>query len=108
MTAARMAIAGLLAAGFLMPGLGRPALAQDTNQDDPVKITPCAWLTSPANDTTWLILGRRWAGNKDVAATRRMAAACIKAAPEAVLPPSPCPGGMIGVMTEQHATMCGS
>jgi hypothetical protein len=103
MTAARMAVAGLLVAG-----LCAPALAQDTNQDDPVKITPCAWLTSPANDTRWLILGTRWAGNRDVAATRRMAAACIKAAPETVLPPSPCPGGRIGVMTEQHATLCGS
>jgi hypothetical protein len=93
----------------LLAGSSCPALAQRggpddaTNQDDPVRITPCAWLSTPKNDTSTLILGSQWVGRgQDVAATRRKAAACAHLAPEAVAPPAPCPGGMIGVMSDQH------
>ena len=87
-----------------------PALAQnsDTNQDDPVRITKCAWLTTPVKDDTMLILGSAWAGRgQDAEATRKKAAACVHMAPEAVSLPAPCPGGMIGVMSDQHFTPCG-
>ena len=100
----------LKGAVFLLTGLGfsLPALAQnsDTNQDDPVSIHKCAWLTTPADDTSWLILGSAWAGQKDATATRKLAAACVHAAPETILVPEPCPGGAIGVMSDQHFTPC--
>jgi hypothetical protein len=90
-------------------GVCAQAIAQnsDTNQDDPVVIHKCAWLTTPAQDTSWLILGSAWAGGKqNIVATRNRAAECIHAAPETVSNPSPCPGGMIGVMSDQHFTPC--
>ncbi|HVZ27353.1 MAG TPA: hypothetical protein VG798_01750 [Rhizomicrobium sp.] len=89
-----------------------PALAQRgegdaTNQDDPVRITKCTWLATPKDDTSLLILGSAWAGRgEDVSATRKKAAACVHLAAEAVSPPAPCPGGMIGVMSDQHFTPC--
>jgi hypothetical protein len=86
-----------------------PALAQnsDTNQDDPVRITKCAWLATPVKDDTMLILGAAWAGRgQDAQATRKKAAQCMHLAPEAVSLPNPCPGGMIGVMSDQHFTPC--
>jgi hypothetical protein len=92
---------------------GSPALAQRggpddaTNQDDPVRVAKCAWLTTPRNDTSVLILGTAWAGRgQDAAATRKKAAECVHMAPEAISLPAPCPGGMIGVMSDQHYTAC--
>jgi hypothetical protein len=91
-------------------GIGGQAMAQnsDTNQDDPVVIHKCAWLTTPAQDTSWLILGSAWAGGgrQNIVATRNRAAQCIHAAPETISNPTPCPGGMIGVMSDQHFTPC--
>jgi hypothetical protein len=89
-----------------------PALAQRgegdaSNQDDPVRITPCAWLTTPKNDTSILILGNTWAGRgQDAPATQKKAAACLHLAPEAVSLPTPCPNGMLGVMSDQKLTPC--
>ncbi len=85
-----------------------PALAQDsaTNQDDPVHITKCAWLTTPLADDSIMILGTAWVGRQDVEATRKKAAACVKLPPEALYRPTPCPGGVIGVMSDQHLAPC--
>ena len=86
-----------------------PALAQnsDTNQDDPVRITKCAWLTTPLADDSVVILGSQWAGKgQDAEATRKKAAACVHLKPEALYKPTPCPGGVIGVMSDQHLTPC--
>src|SRR6185437_12880492 len=79
-----------------------PALAQRgegdaSNQDDPVRITPCAWLATPKNDTSMLVLGNAWAGKgRDASATQKKAAACLHMTPEAVSLPAPCPNGMLG------------
>jgi hypothetical protein len=100
----------LKGAVFFLAGLGLslPVLAQnsDTNQDDPVVIHKCAWLTTPTQDTSWLILGSAWAGRQDAEATRKKAAECIHAAPQTISTPQPCPGGAIGVMSDQHFTPC--
>lgn len=107
-----MGLGTMKRAGFALvwvwAALGVPALAQDTNQDDPVRITKCAWLTTPVKDDTNLILGSAWAGRgRDAEATRKKAAACVHLAPQEVSLPAPCPGGMIGVMSDQHFTLCG-
>jgi hypothetical protein len=98
-------------AGFVLCWLGfcGQAMAQNsaTNQDDPVVIHKCVWLTTPLQDTSWLILGSSWAGRQNIDATRKKAAECIHAAPDTLSNPAPCPGGMIGVMSDQHFTSCG-
>jgi hypothetical protein len=92
--------------------VGHSALAQrgegdSTNQDDPVRITKCAWLATPKSDTSMLILGSAWAGRgQDATATQKKAAACVHLAAGAVSLPAPCPGGMIGVMSDQRYTPC--
>lgn len=95
---------------FALAGLTSftPALAQnsDTNQDDPVRITKCAWLTTPLADDSTMILGNAWVGRQDVEATRKKAAQCVKLPPEALYRPTPCPGGVVGVMSDQHLTPC--
>ena len=86
-----------------------PAFAQNsaTNQDDPVRTTKCAWLTTPLADDSIMILGSAWAGKgQDAEATRKKAAACVQLKPEALYKPTPCPGGVIGVMSDQHLTRC--
>ncbi|HWY62325.1 MAG TPA: hypothetical protein VNW15_10540 [Rhizomicrobium sp.] len=89
-------------------GICGQAMAQnsDTNQDDPVVIHKCVWLATPVADSSWLILGSAWAGRQNIGATRKKAAECVHAAPETISEPAPCPGGMIGVMSDQHFTYC--
>jgi hypothetical protein len=111
----RRSVSALTLSSLILSGLAvssLPAMAQRnegdaTNQDDPVRITRCAWLATPRNDTSMLILGSVWAGRgQDVSATRKKAAACAHLAMEAISPPAPCPGGMIGIMSDQHYTPC--
>lgn len=95
---------------FAWLALWLPAQAQTsaTNQDDPVRITKCAWLATPVKDDSVLILGSAWAGRgHDAVATRKKAAECVNLQPEAVSLPAPCPGGMIGVMSDQTYKPCG-
>jgi hypothetical protein len=90
-----------------LPVLAQRGDGDATNQDDPVRITRCAWLATPKSDTSTLILGSAWAGRgQDVSATQKKAAACVHLAAEAISPPAPCPGGMIGIMSDQHYTPC--
>ena len=99
----------LLLAGlfFTAPVLAQRGEGDATNQDDPVRITRCAWLATPRNDTSMLILGSAWAGRgQDVSATQKKAAGCAHLAAEAISQPAPCPGGMIGVMSDQRYTSC--
>ncbi len=103
MTSSKCAVLTLAGLMFLTPALAQNA---DTNQDDPVHITKCAWLTTPLADDSIMILGTSWVGHQDVEATRKKAAACVKLAPEALYRPTPCPGGVIGVMSDQHYTPC--